>query len=73
MYNIPETPDGKCFVKAINRGQRTFTVVEQDRTAVSTIAHWVYLNIHTAPPDKLHEAIDCCIAMRSFANKKAAD
>ena len=73
MFNIPENPDTECLAKAIKRGQRTFTVVEQDQTAVKTIAYWIFLNIETCPAAKLRKALDDCIAMREFAGKKAAD
>lgn len=74
MIQISETDrDARCFVKAKSRGQKTFTVVEQDATTVKTIAHWIYLNIETAPADKLHDALDSAIAMRDFPSKKNAD
>jgi len=65
--------DNLCFAKAKQRGQKTFTLVAQDASAVKTIAHWIYLNIETCPAEKLHQAIDDCIAMREFPNKKNAD
>ena len=58
---------------AKQRGQRTFTIVEQDATAVETIAYWILKNINTAPPKKLRDALEDCIAMRDFPAKKAAD
>lgn len=73
MFNIDETEDANCFVKAQKRGQKTFTVVEQDITAVKTIAHWIYLNIETCPAEKLRRALEDCIAMRSFPSKKWPD
>jgi hypothetical protein len=74
MYQLSENDsDTQCHAKAKARGQRTFTLVEQDASSVKTIAHWIYLNIETAPPEKLHEALDDCIAMREFPNKKNAD
>lgn len=74
MYQLSEEDhDTQYHARAKRRGQRTFTVVEQDATAVKTIAHWIYLNIETAPAEKLHEAIDSCVRMRYFENKKNAD
>lgn len=74
MYQLSEQDhDTQCYARAKSRGQRTFTVVEQDATAVKTIAHWIYLNIETAPAKKLHEALDSCVLMRTFAHKKNAD
>jgi acyl-ACP thioesterase len=74
MIQVSETdPDTRCFAKAKQRNQRTFTVVEQDCTAVPTIAYWILLNIETAPPEKLRQALEDCIAMRAFPAKKYAD
>lgn len=63
----------KCFEKAQERGQRTFTLVEQDASSVKTIAHWIYLNIETCTPEKLRIALEDCIQMRDFVGKKNAD
>ncbi|HEX5426637.1 MAG TPA: hypothetical protein VFW94_24205 [Candidatus Acidoferrales bacterium] len=65
--------DTNVHAKAKARGQKTFTLVEQDASAVDTIAFWILLNIHTAPSEKLHDALDSCIKMRDFPNKKDAD
>ena len=65
--------DSLCHAKAKARGQKTFTLVAQDRSSVQTIAYWILLNIETCPAEKLHQAIDDCIAMREFPNKKNAD
>jgi hypothetical protein len=74
MYQLSEKDtDTACHALAKQRGQRTFTLVEQDASTVKTIAHWIYLNIETAPPEKLKEALDACINMRDFPNKKNAD
>lgn len=74
MHLLSENdPDTNCHAKAKQRGQKTFTLVEQDASAVKTIAHWIYLNIETAPAAKLHQAIDDCVVMRDFPNKKNAD
>lgn len=74
MYQLSEKDgDTQVHAKAKARGQRTFTLVEQDATAVKTIAHWIYLNIETAPAEKLHYALEDCILMRDFLNKKNPD
>lgn len=73
MYTVDETRDAKVFKKAQSRNQRTWTVVEQDITAVKTIAHWIYLNIETAPDDKLRTALEEILVMRKFPNRKTAD
>lgn len=74
MLIIDETDqDAQCFVKAKQRGQRTFTLVEQDVTAVPVIAEWIKQNIAMAPPEKLRKALENYIAMRDFKTKKFAD
>jgi hypothetical protein len=74
MIQVSETEkDNRCFAKAKQRGQRTFTVIEQDKTAPSTIAWWILQNIETAPAEKLHEALQDAIDMRAYPNRKAAD
>jgi hypothetical protein len=67
------TGNDLCYSKAVARGQRTFTLVEQDPTAVETIAFWIMKNIHTAPPEKLRKALQECIDMRGFEHTKHAD
>lgn len=74
MYQLSETDrDTAIHARAKTRGQRTFTLVEQDASAVDTIAYWILRNIHTAPPAKLHDALETCILMRDFPKKKTAD
>ncbi len=73
VFQVPENPDTSCAVKAHKRGQKTFTLVEQDQTAVKTIAHWIYENIETCSEEKLRQALEDCIAWRKFPNRKAAD
>lgn len=74
MYQLSEQDvDTGIHAKAKQRGQISFTLVEQDRSSVETIAHWIYLNIHTAPPEKLKNALDICLQMRDFAAVKNAD
>ena len=65
--------DNTCIQKAKARGQMTFTVVEQDATAVETVAEWIKLNARTAPPAKLYEALEFVLAAREFPNQKRAD
>ena len=69
----PVEPDDTCYTNARNRGQRTFTLVEQDRSAVHCIAYWILQNVHTAPADKLRDALEDCIVWREFAAVKDAD
>jgi hypothetical protein len=66
--------DSKCYEKARERGQITFTLVEQDVTSTETICEWIKLNIWKAPPDKLAEALDAALEMvNSPLAKKTAD
>ncbi len=65
--------DTNIHARAKQRGQRTFTLVEQDASAVETIAEWIKLNIRTAPGPKLHDALETCIEMRAFPGQKNAD
>lgn len=66
--------DDLCARKARNRKQVTFTIVEQDKTAPETIAEWIKLNIRTAPPAKLYDALEAALVMReSKVEKKDAD
>lgn len=73
MFILPETDDAKVFARAINRGQDTFTLVQQDESAAGTICDWIGRNIETAPPAKLHDALDAAIRYRDFAKRKKAD
>ena len=74
MYQISEDdPDSQIFARAKTRGQRTFTLVEQDATAVECIAFWIMRNIETAPDDKLRDALERCLEMRKFTPQKHAD
>jgi hypothetical protein len=53
MYQLSENdPDTQCHAHAKQRGQETFTLVEQDITSVRTIAHWIYENIGQASEAK---------------------
>lgn len=73
MFTVDETPDAKVFKKAQGRGQKTWTLVEQDITAVRTIAHWIYLNIEGAPGDKLRQALEDALTMRKANYRKIPD
>lgn len=74
MYQLSESDkDTGVHMKAKLRGQRTFTLVEQDMSSVEVIAYWILKNVHTAPPEKLHQALDTCLEMREFGAVKHAD
>jgi len=65
--------DEMCARKAAERGQDTFTLVEQDRSTPKTICFWIMENIETCPPQKLVAALNDAIRMRSFPKRKDAD
>ncbi len=65
--------DTKVYAKARNRGQETFTLVEQDRTSPRTILFWIGENFETAPPEKLRDAFERALRMREFPERKWAD
>jgi len=73
-FMIPENDvDSQVHAKAKGRGQRTFTLVEQDRSTPATIAYWILLNIETAPEEKLVDALKQAIAIRQYPTRKNAD
>jgi hypothetical protein len=66
--------DNTCFKKAQDRDQRTFTLVEQDKSAPLTILAWIVFNWDTSPEAKLMDAFEDALAMkRSAINKKNPD
>lgn len=65
--------DANCYTKAVERGQRTFTLVAQDVSAPVVIAEWIKQNIMTCPVEKLHQAIEDAVAMRDYPKRKHAD
>jgi hypothetical protein len=65
--------DYAVFTRAKDRGQKTFTLVEQDRSAPSTICWWILQNIETAPATMLHDALEEALVMREFSKRKNAD
>jgi hypothetical protein len=65
--------DAGTFRRAQERGQPTFTVVAQDKSAPSVVCEWIKQNIETAPPAKLYEALSRAIQMREFHFRKSAD
>ncbi len=66
--------DNTCYSKAVARGQSTFTLVEQDKTAPKTILRWIELNWDTAPESKLEDAFENALRMRrSVIEKKWPD
>jgi len=74
MFNLSEKDkDTRCHAKAKARGQKTFTLVEQDCSSPKTIIFWIGENLETCPPEKLHEALQAAIEMTKFPNRKHAD
>jgi hypothetical protein len=66
--------DKTCHDKAVSRGQRTFTLVEQDVSTPRTILWWIMENFHTSPDDKLMDAFEDALAMKnSTVEKKQPD
>jgi hypothetical protein len=65
--------DTLCFTRAKERGQRTFTLVEQDESSPLLICLWIAENIETAPWEKLVNALETAFAMRSYGARKTAD
>ena len=63
----------ESYIKAKARNQRTFTLVEQDRSTVETIAYWILQNIRTAPESKLHDALQVAIEMREYPAVRDAE
>lgn len=72
---MSQDSDNKCFEKARGRGQRTFTLVEQDVMAPCIIGEWiVYGILHGVPREKLHAALDdACDFRDSQVVKKVPD
>lgn len=68
-----KTDDQECFQRAQSRGQQTFTLVAQDYSAPMVIAEWIKMNMMTAPPEKLVDALLDALAMREYPVKKRAD
>lgn len=65
--------DKSCFDKAQARGDQTFTVVGRDMSSSRVICEWIKENIETCPEDKLHEALNRAIAMRTLPSRRRAD
>ena len=65
--------DYRCASKAQARGDITFTLVGQDKTAAKMVCLWIAENIETCPAEKLYDALQSAIAMRNLDNRKDAD
>jgi hypothetical protein len=65
--------DADCYAKAVKRGDYTFTLVGQDKSAPRVICEWISQNIETAPPEKLREALEKAIIMRTQWGRRNAD
>ena len=67
--------DQTCYEKARRRGQRTFTLVEQDRSAARTVLFWIMENLNTAPQSKLEDAFEDVMGFQftQGVDKKNAD
>lgn len=69
----PNARDMNCYEKAMSRGQKTFTLVEQDMSSPFVIIEWIKCNIMTCPAQKLRDALESAIAMRDFPKRKLSD
>ncbi len=65
--------DAECFHKARSRGQRTFTLVEQDFSSPKTILYWILLNFDTLSDEKATDAFEDALAMRRYPKRKNPD
>jgi len=63
----------QCIEKAMKRGDTMFTLVGQDVTAPAVLCEWIKLNIESAPPDKLRNALEQALKMRKTKNRKCPD
>lgn len=70
---MEEDEDTGCHARAKQRGQQTFTLVEQDRTSPRTILFWIGENFETASQEKLRDAFEMALRMREFSGRKWAD
>lgn len=65
---MSQDSDNRCYEKARSRGQRTFTLVEQDVMAPCIIGEWiVYGILQGVSREKLHAALDDACNMRDSA------
>lgn len=65
--------DCECYAKALTRGDSTFTLVGQDKSAAHLVCLWIAENIETCPAPKLLDALETAISMRDRGKRKAAD
>lgn len=65
--------DNTCFQKAQERGQQTFTLVAQDKSAPRTILFWIMENFEDTPVEKLRDAFEDALAMREYPKRKHPD
>lgn len=62
-----------CLEKARQRGDEIFSLVGQDITSPAVLCEWIKLNIETAPPAKLRNALERALVMRKTIHRKHAD
>lgn len=65
--------DKACFHRAQERGQQTFTLVAQDKSAPKTILFWIMENFEHTPVEKLRDAFEDALAMREHPKRKHPD
>jgi hypothetical protein len=66
-------PDTQCFLKAKFKGEPTFTLRAQDRSAPENVCKWITANIETASEKKLRDALEIALRMRVHPHRRVAD
>lgn len=56
--------DDECIKKAYD-DERIFVLMARDPAAPTTIMQWISRSLGSQPPEKLHEALDCAIEMKT--------
>lgn len=69
----PVSRDYRCFEKAKERGDKTFTLVAQDYSSPTVILEWIKVNINVAPEQKLRDAFEDAMAMLKHPRRKNPD
>lgn len=64
--------DHGCFMRALRRGDPTFTLVAQDRSAVAVVHEWLQQNPQLSP-ERHQQTVDRMAEMQAWPVKKLAD
>lgn len=65
--------DAHAYLHTCAPDDEVFVLKGIDITSPVAIAEWIKQNVGSAPPEKLHEALDCAIRMRAIEGRKIAD